>query len=162
MTKDLSGRAALGEDAARIAQVHIQAWRESYAHLLPAETLAGLEQAPRERRWRELIDAATPDVWVACDGADIVGWASASAGRDDDRPRPLELEGIYVLASHYGSGAGQLLLNAAVGQSGAYLWIAEDNPRAFAFYRRNGFAPDGATATAELAGVPVQIMRMVR
>ncbi|WP_427135832.1 N-acetyltransferase family protein [Pseudarthrobacter sp. S9] len=90
--------------------------------------MAGLKQGPREARWRDLIAAAAPDVWVACDGTDVVGWASASAGRDDDGPRPLELYGIYVLASHYGSGAGQLLLDSTVGRSGAYLWIAEDIP----------------------------------
>lgn len=162
MTHDLSVRAAVVDDAARIAQVHIQAWRESYAHLLPAETLAGLEQGPREAKWRELLAAAAADIWVACEGAEIVGWASAGAGREDDRPRPLELKGIYVLASHYGSGAGQLLLEAAVGREPAYLWIAEDNPRAFAFYVRNGFVPDDTRATATLAGVPVRIMRMVR
>ena len=67
-----------------------------------------------------------------------------------------------MLASHYGSGAGQLLLDAAVGSSGAYLWIADDNPRAFAFYTRNGFVPDGATGSHELAGTPVRILRMVR
>lgn len=31
-----------------------------------------------------------------------------------------------MLASHDGTGAGQLLLEAAVGGNGAYLWIAED------------------------------------
>ncbi|MCB5290731.1 GNAT family N-acetyltransferase [Arthrobacter sp. SO3] len=162
MTTDLTVRAAVPDDAAGIARVHIQAWRESYAHLLPAEVLAGLQQAPREARWDAIIAAATADIWVACAGTGIVGWASAGAGRDDNGPRPRELEGIYVLASHYGSGAGQMLLDAAVGDGGAYLWIAEDNPRAFAFYRRNGFVPDGATAEHELAGTPVRIRRMVR
>ena len=162
MTTDLTVRAALLDDAAGIARVHIQAWRESYAHLLPAASLAGLEQGPREDRWRKIIAAAASDVWVACRGTDIVGWASAGAGRDDDSPRPRELDGIYVLASEYGSGAGQLLLDAAVGSGGAYLWIAEENPRAFAFYRRNGFVPDGATSAHELAGTAVRILRMVR
>lgn len=162
MTTALTVRAARLDDAAGIARVHLQAWRESYAHLLPAESLAGLQQGPREERWRAIIIAAASDVLVACAGADIIGWASAGAGRDDDDPRPRELEGIYVLASHYGSGAGQMLLDAAVGGAGAYLWIAEDNPRAFAFYRRNGFVPDGATAAHELAGTPVRILRMVR
>ena len=162
MTTDLTVRPAVLDDAAGIARVHIQAWRESYAHLLPAASLAGLEQGPREERWRKIIAAAASDVWVACRGTDIVGWASAGAGRDEDSPRPRELNGIYVLASEYGSGAGQLLLDAAVGRGGAYLWIAEENPRAFAFYRRNGFVPDGATAVHELAGTPVPILRMVR
>lgn len=162
VTTELTVRAAALDDAAGIARVHLQAWRESYAHLLPAGTLAGLQQGPREERWRAIIAAATSDTWVACEGKDIIGWASAGAGRDDDGPRPWELKGIYVLASHYGSGAGQMLLDAAVGDAGAYLWIAEDNPRAFAFYRRNGFVPDGATAVHELAGTPVRILRMVR
>lgn len=162
MTSDLTVRPAVPEDAAGIARVHIQAWRESYAHLLPAASLAGLEQGPREERWRNILAAATSDVWVACAGREIVGWASAGAGRDDGGPRPRELQGIYVLASQYGSGAGQLLLDAAVGSGGAYLWIAENNPRAFAFYTRNGFVPDGATGSHELAGTPVRIFRMVR
>jgi GNAT superfamily N-acetyltransferase len=162
MTTALTVRAAVPDDAAGIARVHIQAWRESYAHLLPAEALAGLQQGPRESRWRTIIAAGTSDIRVACAGTDIVGWASAGAGRDDDGPRPWELMGIYVLAGHYGSGAGQMLLDAAVGDAGAYLWIAEQNPRAFAFYRRNGFVPDGATAVHELAGTPVRILRMVR
>lgn len=162
MTTDLTVRAAVLDDAAGIARVHIQAWRECYAHLLPADSLAGLEQGPREAGWRKILTAATSDIRVACRGTDIVGWASAGAGRDDDGPSPRELKGIYVLASQYGSGAGQLLLNAAVGSAGAYLWIAEENPRAFAFYQRNGFVPDGATGSHELIGTPVRILRMVR
>lgn len=162
MTPDVTIRAAVLDDAAGIARVHHQAWRECYAHLLPAASLAGLQHGPREARWRGIITVATSDIWVACVGTDIVGWTSAGAGRDEDGPRPRELEGIYVLASQYGSGAGQLLLDAAVGDAAAYLWIAEENPRACAFYRRNGFAPDGATAVHELAGTPVRILRMVR
>jgi ribosomal protein S18 acetylase RimI-like enzyme len=162
MTSDLTVRPAVAEDAAGIARVHIQAWRESYAHLLPAASLARLEQGPREERWRSILAAAASDVWVACAGREIVGWASAGGGRDDSGPRARELQGIYVLASQYGSGAGQLLLDAAVGSGGAYLWVAENNPRAFAFYTRNGFVPDGATGSHELAGTAVRILRMVR
>lgn len=162
MTKGIVIRQAVPGDAAGIARVHIQAWRETYAHLLSADILAGLDPQAREEMWRKIIPAATPDVWVAVDGAEIIGWASASAGRDADAPRPFELEGIYVLASHHGSGAGQQLLEAARGEGPAYLWIAADNPRALAFYQRNGFVFDGAAATAELAGVPVRILRMVR
>ena len=162
MTTDVAVREAVLDDAAGIARVHLQAWRESYAHLLPAAALAGLQQGPREAKWREIITTSGSNVWVACAGTDIVGWASAGAGRDDDAPRPRELNGIYVLASNYGSGAGQMLLDAALGDGGAYLWIADNNPRAFAFYRRNGFVPDGTIAMHELVGTPVRILRMVR
>jgi GNAT superfamily N-acetyltransferase len=82
-------------------------------------------------------------IWVAEVDGEIVGWANTSAGRDADGPRDLELEGLYVLDAHHGTGVGQALLDAAVGDRPAYLWVLADNPRARAFYRRNGFEPDG-------------------
>lgn len=48
-------------------------------------------------------------------------------------------------ASAYGSGLGLRLLDAAIGDRPASLWVLERNPRARAFYERNGFAPDGTT-----------------
>ena len=55
-----------------------------------------------------------------------------------DAPRDLELESLYVLASRHGSGAGQSLLDAVISDRPAYLWVADNNPRARAFYTRNG------------------------
>lgn len=55
-----------------------------------------------------------------------------------------ELDMIYQLASMHGSGSGQALLDATIADAPAFLWTAELNPRAQAFYRRNGFEPDGA------------------
>jgi GNAT superfamily N-acetyltransferase len=83
------------------------------------------------------------EIWVAEVDDEVVGWANTSRGRDDDHPRDLELEGLYVLERHHGTGVGQALLDAAIGERPAYLWVLADNPRAQAFYRRNGFEPDG-------------------
>ena len=155
-------RRAAESDAEGIAHVHVQAWHEAYSHLLSEETLASLREGPRADQWRGTLRAGRTDVWVAVDGEVIVGWAAASAGRDDDAPWPLELEGIYVLASHHGSGTGQSLLHASIDQRHAYLWMAADNPRAHAFYRRNGFRHDGATKTVTLAGEAVDVIRLSR
>lgn len=108
------------------------------------------------------MSAGGTDVWIAADGATIIGWASTGRGRDPGQPCDLELEGIYVLASDYGMGAGQGLLDASIGAAPAYLWAAADNPRAHAFYRRNLFAPDAATKAATLIGTTVEIVRFVR
>lgn len=67
-------------------------------------------------------------------------WAGPS--RDDDFSG-TELFAIYLLSEFYGSGAGQALLDAAIGNQAAILWVAEDNPRAQRFYERNGFRADG-------------------
>jgi ribosomal protein S18 acetylase RimI-like enzyme len=54
-----------------------------------------------------------------------------------------------VLAAHHGTGIGQTLLDEVLGSGPAQLWVAKQNPRAIAFYRRNGFAFDGAEQTDE-------------
>lgn len=75
-------------------------------------------------------------------------------------PPARELSTLYVLRSHHGTGAGQALLDATIGAvappapgsppapapapAPVSLWVAEQNPRALAFYRRNGFRRDGA------------------
>ncbi|WP_395244801.1 GNAT family N-acetyltransferase [Agromyces sp. MMS24-K17] len=83
-------------------------------------------------------------IHVAEQGGGVVGWANTSAGRDADGPRDLELEGLYTLDDVHGTGVGQALLDAAIGDRPAYLWALDRNPRAHAFYRRNGFELDGA------------------
>ena len=35
-------------------------------------------------------------------------------------------------------------MDAVIGDGGAYLWLATDNARARAFYRKHGFELDGA------------------
>ena len=82
----------------------------------------------------------TGEIWVAeIDGAvDRVRLERAAHRRRRRRAGRRQLYAIYVLAEHYGSGAGQALLDAAIGGAAASLWILEDNPRARAFYVRNG------------------------
>jgi GNAT superfamily N-acetyltransferase len=82
-------------------------------------------------------------VVAEADGA-VVGFAQAVPSRDDPPVRPLELASLYLRAALHGSGLGQALLDAAVGDRPASLWVAEVNPRARRFYERNGFVPDGA------------------
>jgi ribosomal protein S18 acetylase RimI-like enzyme len=149
-------------DARGIAEVHVQAWREAYAHLVPAESLARLSVDQRELRWRELVVTPGISLWVATEGNRVVGFARSSPARDADAPRDRELPEIYVLASHYGTGAGQRLLDAALGDQPAFLWVADDNPRARAFYVRNGFYPDGTTKVGPLAGTDILETRLVR
>jgi L-amino acid N-acyltransferase YncA len=156
-------RAATAEDADGIAAVHVHAWREAYAHLLSPEFLAAMSVERRATGWRRIIDdsAITVVVAVADHGA-VVGWATSGPGRDDDAPAARELEGIYLLAADHGSGAGQGLLDAVIGAGPAYLWVAEDNPRAHAFYRRNGFIPDGAYKVDTFGTESIAEVRLVR
>ncbi|WP_166997778.1 GNAT family N-acetyltransferase [Paramicrobacterium fandaimingii] len=159
---EISVRPAAAEDAVGIARVHIQAWREAYAAHVSAEYLASLDEGARVERWREIIASGDTDAFVAEADGVIVGWASAGAGRHMDAPLDRELEGIYITAQMYGSGAGQQLLDASIGESAAYLWVLDGNARAEAFYARNGFRRDGATQNHTLGDATVRIIRMLR
>ncbi|RIJ60191.1 GNAT family N-acetyltransferase [Clavibacter phaseoli] len=156
-------RPAAPDDADGIAEVHIRTWQETYAHLLPASYLAGLDVAARAEQWRgTLTSSSAAPPFVALDGDRIVGFALAGPARDADPPRLFQLYAINVVASAHGTGAGQALFDAAVGDSPAYLWAADDNPRAEAFYRRNGFARDGAVDRRMYQGAEMVTVRMVR
>jgi ribosomal protein S18 acetylase RimI-like enzyme len=140
-------RPAVPDDAERIVDIRNTGWREAYAHLLSPEFLERMTSSPD--RIRVSIESGTPVVVAELDG-DVVGFACASTPFDDepDPPRELQLWFIYQYARAHGSGTGQRLLDAAVGDRPAFLWVAEENPRAIAFYRRNGFIPDGTRKVA--------------
>ncbi|WP_445442149.1 GNAT family N-acetyltransferase [Clavibacter sp. km1a] len=164
MTAPPTVRPAAPDDADGIAEVHIRTWRETYAHLLPASYLDGLDVTTRAEDWRRTLtegSAETPP-FVALDGDRVVGFALTGPARDADPPRPFQLYAINVVASAHGTGAGQVLLDAAVGDVPAYLWAADDNPRAESFYRRNGFARDGAVERQTFQGAEMVTVRMVR
>ena len=161
---DFEVRVATPEDADELGLVHVTAWREAYfPHLLSAASFEVATPQVRADRWRVILDTPGPrTTWVAEHDDRIIGFSGAGASHDDDEPRPLELYSIYVLAKAYGTGVGQALLDTALGDSPASLWVAADNPRAQAFYRRNGFVPDGTSKLAPFILDEIEELRMVR
>jgi ribosomal protein S18 acetylase RimI-like enzyme len=142
---ELRVRAAIPQDARAIGAVHMQCWREAYSHLVSERFLQ--QQTPEQaaERWAQALGTPTEGRTVHVGTVDdrVVGFASSGPSRDEPPVRDLQLWAIYLLADHHGSGLGQRLLDAVLGDRPASLWMAKDNPRALAFYRRNGFAPDG-------------------
>lgn len=138
-------RAAMPADAAALAVAHVACWRQAYAHLLSEDFVAALDIEQRQQAWARRLTTPGPERHVvAAVGEQVVGFGSVGPSADTPPVRELELVGLYLLADHHGGGLGQALLDATIGTGPASLWMAEDNPRARAFYIRNGFAPDGA------------------
>ena len=52
-------RPATEADAANLAQVHVQAWREAYAGMIPDAVLAALNPAQRAAMWRDSLARGT-------------------------------------------------------------------------------------------------------
>ena len=165
---EVTVRRAGAADAPEVARVQVTGWHEAYTGRMPQSILDGLNVDRSTRWWHTIITGDKPldapgEVWVAeCDGT-VIGFASAGDSRDEDGSTgDRELYAIYVLAEHYGSGAGQALLDAAIGRAAASLWVLEDNPRARAFYERNGFHADGSAKDDDRWGEPVREVRLVR
>jgi ribosomal protein S18 acetylase RimI-like enzyme len=141
-------RPATHDDVDALAFVNVTAWREAYGHFLSPEFFESMTVESRRERWRRSVDDGFPTNVLEVDG-EVRGYSSAGIPLTDEKPRDLQLYMIYQLASEYGTGSGQALLDAAIADNPAFVWVAEQNPRAIAFYRRNGFEPDGASIVAE-------------
>ena len=149
-----------------MALVHVRCWQETYRGLMTDAVLddPGFPAA-RERMWTA---ALTDERYrhnraaVAVRDDELVGIAMSGPPRDASAAWTRQLYVLYVYASDHGTGAGQRLLDAVLGDAPAYLWVADDNPRARAFYARNGFLPDGVTKTGPLAGTDILETRLVR
>jgi ribosomal protein S18 acetylase RimI-like enzyme len=157
----LDVRPARLDDAAAIAAVHVRTWQAAYEHVFGSERLAAIDLPAREEIWRRRL--AVPEqrhlVLVAEDDGSVVGFASCGESRD--AAGEAELYAIYVLPEAWGSGAGPLLMAAALsglrknGFGTARLWVLDDNPRAQRFYEREGWARDGGRREEEFLGVTI-------
>lgn len=138
-------RAPGPRDADGIASVRVDGWRETYGHLLPSRFYDDAALAATVDRWRELLtqEPFPQRLRVADESGVVVGFAVAGPTQDEKPARELQLYAIYVRLSHHGTGLGARLLESVLGDEPAQLWVAKDNPRAHAFYRKHGFRPDG-------------------
>lgn len=127
-------------DAAAIAEFQTECWREAYRGLVPQDYLDRVGVADRLQRWRDRLAGRREVALAELDGT-VVGVVSWSPGQEPDAPA-RELKSLYVAAAHRGTGLAARLLERAVGSGPAYLWVFEGNPRAQAFYGRNGFCYD--------------------
>jgi ribosomal protein S18 acetylase RimI-like enzyme len=153
-------------DAGAIADLHVATWKEAYSRLLPEDYFSEEYIEGRHRMWNRVLADSRDDmrVRIAVSDGSIVGfaWAGPGIGSDgEEPPRDLQLYAIYVSAAHYGTGAGQALLDETLGEGPAMLWVAKDNPRATAFYLRNGFSFDGVEQIDPYAPL-ITDARMVR
>lgn len=126
------------------------------------------------------------------DGGEVAGIVSAGPGvpsweaqfySNPEPPVRFNLDHLYTLRSTHGSGLGQQLMDTALAMPeptgddaararsvqpgstrgrGAWLWILRRNPRAEAFYRRNGFVPDGLEVRCGASWFHAPMFRMWR
>lgn len=138
-----STRAARLDDAEELAAVHTQSWEETYTGLFPEQAWSNEARLRRLGMWNVLLADNNVTTIVAEVESRIVGFAHSEHNLDESSPSDEELKMIYVLVIAQGTGAGQALIDSALGEAAASVWVLEHNPRARAFYAKNRFTHDG-------------------
>lgn len=154
-------RRARPDDATRLGEVHVAAWRWAYKGHMPDDLLESLRPESRVRAWETWLTEPADGfaAWVAEIDDEIIGFAASSHARDDDVPDGCaELLMIYLLEEYLGRGIGHELINTAEqhwrneGYEMAILWVLASNDPTRAFYEREGWSTDGETKDQPLGG----------
>ena len=135
-----------------MAHAHVNSWRQTYRGVMEDATLDDPTLiGAREQFWARVL---TDSEWrgsrvsVAESEGRIVGLAMSGPTREPDAPGDAQLYVLYVDLAFHGTGAGAALLEAVLHlHEAAVLWVVEANLRARAFYRKQGFVPDGHCRT---------------
>ena len=129
-------RPATPEDAAAVAEIWRDGWRDGHLGLVP-DSLAAVrtDESFRTRAGRRVADTT-----VAVVGADVAGFIMVVGD---------EVEQVYVSSRHRGSGVADALLAEAErqvrqdGHAAAWLAVVAGNGRARSFYERMGWSDEG-------------------
>lgn len=165
-----SVRPAARQDIGAIVAIHANASRAA-GLLAPPGAMAGVTNPDKqEAYWRDAIEYAEPQMFVACDADTVVGVVGFDRCRDKGTPPTLgELWTLQVAPSHWGLGAGLALWDAAreglieEGCTEVSVWTELGADRALRFFDLAGFKRVMSTAhTTTVAGVRVEQIRLKR
>jgi len=149
-------RPGVADDAHDIVRINAAGWRRAYAGIVPDDVLAAIDVDARAERYRRQMAAdRTNDTLVAVGDERVIGYVHFGPYRDGgslDRSVG-EVGAIYVDPDRWGTGAGRLLMDAALDRLAGHgypevrLWVLEANHAARGFYAHLGFHPDGGRAS---------------
>jgi ribosomal protein S18 acetylase RimI-like enzyme len=130
-------------DAEALGAMHVQAWRETYAGLVPQPVLDRLDPTARARMWRSAIGGGT-HVFLAHESDAIVGFGACGPPRNSDLSYDGEIGALYILRRAQRRGLGRALMAAmahalaGTGRRSAALWVLHSNLPAQRFYEALG------------------------
>lgn len=139
-------RDATRADAAAIAGLHTQVWRQTYRELAPAAAIGALDEPRRRETWDDLLAHPRPQqiaLVAECD-ARFAGFGLAGAPGDPAFGGRGEVKYLYVDAALHRRGIGRRLLAelarrlGAQGFAGLALGVVTGNAPAMAFYAALG------------------------
>ncbi|MFZ2295145.1 MAG: GNAT family N-acetyltransferase [Polaromonas sp.] len=166
-----SVRPATARDAKAIAEIHVATWQAAYKDLMPEDYLKKMTVEKRQAFWREAIEYSEPQLLVATDGEQVVGFVGYDRSRDaNTRSTVGEIWAIYVSPDHWGNGVGLALWDGArdglkeEGCTQVTIWVLLRNERALQFCEHAaGFKREmPSLKTVDFGSVKLEEIRLKR
>jgi GNAT superfamily N-acetyltransferase len=169
---DVSVRPASADDAAAVAAVQAESWKQTFEATLPPAVLDLLRGPQAVEQWRRAAvepPSRRHHLLVAQAGPDVVGFVALAPASDPDTldETDAELVAIGVLPDRLGEGHGSRLVNAAVdhlrqdGYLTARVWVTGSDPLR-PFLEGAGWAADGAHRSLDLHDDGTVVVAQVR
>jgi RimJ/RimL family protein N-acetyltransferase len=166
----LEVRPATLRDAKAIAQIHASSSAAAFKALFPGEQAPAVSVDKGQAYWRDAIEYSEPQVLVAVDGEQVIGFVGFDRSRDKGTPNTMgEIWAIYAAESNWGQGVGLALWDAArdglvdEGCTQVSIWVPLGNERALRFHDMAGFKRDMTSIkTVPMGAVKVEEIRMKR
>jgi diamine N-acetyltransferase len=158
-------RPAVPGDATRLATFTRAVFAETYGAAIPSDMLTRYfdQQVTPAALAHDMTDAHATTLIASNDGAICATGRIAWQAQPScvTYPDAMALSRFYVAAAQRGSGLAAALLAAcehsAISLGATHMWLCawEHNPRALAFYQRNGYAIVG-TAIVNVGAIAFQ------
>jgi ribosomal protein S18 acetylase RimI-like enzyme len=153
-------RPATAADRGRLVQIFVAAFQHGYPDVLPADVLAGVDEATVTAWFERWTTADGLETVVADIGGTVVGFIRFGTDPDDPDTQFGYVAALYVDPDAAGRGVGRRLLDHALdafasqGRPAVRLWVFAANDRARGLYASSGFAADGGMITDPQWRVP--------
>lgn len=148
-------RTAVPADRNGVVAVFLACWRQSYAGILPQDTIDAMTDDRAHAMWSRILESHDGETVVAEHNAQIVGITRFQC--DDETGI---VHALYVDPDAQGMGLGRTLLSHATNtmtqttQRELTLWVFAENAPSIRFYNSQGWLPDGETRVQEEFGAP--------
>ena len=158
-------RHATVADAAGIAQVHVDGWRQAHKGLVPEQYLRHTSERLREEFWREELEVESPDrtPWVAMIDDRVIGFANGGSTRDDDADfQTGEIYQLFVAPECWRRGIRTNLIEHVShdlvehGFDRAVFWILVSDKVMRSFAEYVGWVTDGTTRMEDCGDTQVE------
>lgn len=160
-------RLANPDDYLDLAALHVRAWQQAYAGLLPEKFLNELKADDRAEMWKRSLQNEDLAVFLDFDQESLIGFAACGICHDTDaKPSWGELGALYYLKPYWGTGRAAILYEQAIdhlrasGKSTITLWVLDTNAQGIKFYSKHGFIFDGKEKSEKISEFTMRELRM--